>query len=287
MNSDQYCRAVPLRDASLPSLRPILYLLMTIMAAIIGTVFAAPTLSLGNAAVLAPTGFICLGVFLWQVRSDSSGVVRLVFALLALHVVVGYGLAASSAPWIVSGTLDDRAFSLSFVVIAAGLIGANAVAQGVAHGKRGDQRRSLPANGPEAFSDGQQHDAGSNDFGHVRIDVAARPGPRLRANRYFHEPTPRKMIDAVPSVISSPFASRRPLTTGAPSTKVPFRLPKSSTYTPSSRISIRACKRLTRGSSIRTSALAARPTRMRRASRRVVIVAPSLTTSSMPAGFVA
>ncbi len=124
MNSDQYCRAVPLRDASLPSLRPILYLLMTIMAAIIGTVFAAPTLSLGNAAVLAPTGFICLGVFLWQVRSDSSGVVRLVFALLALHVVVGYGLAASSAPWIVSGTLDDRAFSLSFVVIAAGLMAA-------------------------------------------------------------------------------------------------------------------------------------------------------------------
>jgi hypothetical protein len=100
-------------------------MLLAIVAAIIVTVFAEPTLPLGNASILAPTGFICLGVFLWQVRSASSGVVRVVFALLALHVLVGYLLAPSSAPWIVSGTLDDRAFSLSFVVIASGLMAAS------------------------------------------------------------------------------------------------------------------------------------------------------------------
>ena len=125
MNSDQYCQAVPLPDVSIPSLRPILYLLMTIMTAIVATVFAEPVLSMGNASVLASTGFICLGVFLWQVRSASLGVVRLVFALLALHVMMGYWLAPSSVPWIVSGTLDERAFSLSFVVIASGLMTAS------------------------------------------------------------------------------------------------------------------------------------------------------------------
>jgi hypothetical protein len=53
------------------------------------------------------------------------GVLRLVFVLLALHVMVGYLIASSSVPWIASGTLDDRAFSLSFVVIASGLMVAS------------------------------------------------------------------------------------------------------------------------------------------------------------------
>jgi len=125
MNSDQYCQTVPLGDASFPSLRPIVYLLLTIIAAVIVTVFAEATLSVGNASILAPTGFLCLGIFLWHVRSASLGVLRLVFALLALHALVGYLIAASSVPWIASGTLDDRAFSLSFVVIAAGLMVAS------------------------------------------------------------------------------------------------------------------------------------------------------------------
>jgi hypothetical protein len=102
-----------------------LYLLTAIIAAIIVTVFAEPTLSIQNADVLAPTGFICLGIFLWHVRSASLGVLRLVFVLLALHVMVGYLIASSSVPWIASGTLDDRAFSLSFVVIASGLMVAS------------------------------------------------------------------------------------------------------------------------------------------------------------------
>jgi hypothetical protein len=93
--------------------------------ALIVTVFAEPTLSIGNASVLAPTGFICMGIFLWHVRSASTGVLRLVFVLLALHVMVGYLMAPSSVQWIVSGTLDDRAFSLSFVVIASGLMVAS------------------------------------------------------------------------------------------------------------------------------------------------------------------
>jgi hypothetical protein len=95
---------------------------MTVIVAIIVTVFAEPTLSMGNVSVLAPTGFVCIGIFLWHVRSASLGVLRLVFVLLALHVMVGYLLAPSSVPWIVAGTLDDRAFSLSFVVIASGLM---------------------------------------------------------------------------------------------------------------------------------------------------------------------
>jgi hypothetical protein len=125
MNTDQYWQAVPIRNASYPSLRPILYLLVTIIAAVIITAFAEPSLSIGNASVLAPTGFICIGVFLWQMRSASLGVLRPVFLLLALHAVVGYWVAASSVPWIVAGTLDDRAFSLSFAVIAAGLMVAS------------------------------------------------------------------------------------------------------------------------------------------------------------------
>jgi hypothetical protein len=63
-----------------------------------------------------------VGIFLWQVRSASRGLLRLVFVLLAIHVVVGYLFAPTSLPWTVSGTLDDRAFSLSFVVIASGLM---------------------------------------------------------------------------------------------------------------------------------------------------------------------
>jgi hypothetical protein len=102
-----------------------LYLLVTIIVAIVVTVFAEPTLSIANASVLVPTGFICVGIFLWHVRSASLGVLRLVFVLLALHVMVGYLIAPSSVPGIVSGTLDDRAFSLSFVVIASGLMVAS------------------------------------------------------------------------------------------------------------------------------------------------------------------
>jgi len=125
MISDRYCQTVPLGSASFPSLRPILYLLMTIIVAVIITVFADPALSLGDTSVLAATGFICIGIFLWQMRSASMGVLRLVFVLLALHAVVGYLIAASSVPWIVAGTLDDRAFSLSFAVIASGLMVAS------------------------------------------------------------------------------------------------------------------------------------------------------------------
>jgi hypothetical protein len=98
---------------------------MTIIVAVIITVFADPALSLGDTSVLAATGFICIGIFLWQMRSASMGVLRLVFVLLALHAVVGYLIAASSVPWIVAGTLDDRAFSLSFAVIASGLMVAS------------------------------------------------------------------------------------------------------------------------------------------------------------------
>jgi hypothetical protein len=107
---------------ALPSLRPILYLLSAILAAIIATVFAEPGLSMRNSSVLVPTGFICVGFYLWQVRNASQGLLQLVFVLLAIHVVVGFLFAPTSLPWTLSGTLDDRAFSLSFVVIASGLM---------------------------------------------------------------------------------------------------------------------------------------------------------------------
>ena len=122
MDSNDYCRAVPIGHASLPSLRPMLYALTAMTAALIVTVFAEPAMSIGNAEVLVPTGFICIGIFLWQVKSAAGGLLRLVFVLLAMHAIVGYLVAPTSLPWMVSGTLDDRAFSLSFVVIACGLM---------------------------------------------------------------------------------------------------------------------------------------------------------------------
>jgi hypothetical protein len=76
--------------------------------------------------------------------------------------------------------------------------------EGVAHGERRDLWRGLTADGTEAFSNGEQHHPGGDDFGYVRIDVPTGPGSGLRTDRYFHEPTPRKMMDAVPIVSSAP-----------------------------------------------------------------------------------
>jgi hypothetical protein len=108
------------------NVRPAVYLLTTIFVAIIATVFAEPTLYIRNTAVLVPTSCLCIGVCLWHVfRSLSVGVLRLVFVFLAIHAVVGYLVAESSAPAIVSGTLDNRTFALSFLVIASGLMVAS------------------------------------------------------------------------------------------------------------------------------------------------------------------
>src|SRR5579872_3820159 len=114
----------PPHRASLLSLRPMLYLLTALVVAIIITVFAEPTGFLPTADVLAPLAVISVAIFFWHVRSVSSNVLRLVFVLLTLHGVVGYLSAGSILPFGMSGTLDDRAFSLSFAVIAAGLLAA-------------------------------------------------------------------------------------------------------------------------------------------------------------------
>jgi hypothetical protein len=45
--------------------------------------------------------------------------------LLAIHAIVGFAVAKSSAPAIVSGTLDDRTFALSFAIVASGLLAAS------------------------------------------------------------------------------------------------------------------------------------------------------------------
>jgi len=58
-------------------------------------------------------------------KNASTGVLRLVFMLLAVHAIVGFAVAQSSAPAIVSGTLDDRTFSVSFAIVASGLLAAS------------------------------------------------------------------------------------------------------------------------------------------------------------------
>ena len=116
---------VDISGNSLPSIRPILYLVLAVTAAIIGTLFADQAFSLRNSEVLVPTGLLCVAIFLWNTYRAATGLLKLVFVLLALHVVVGFLLAPTALPWMVSGTLDDRAFSLSLVVVAAGLMVAS------------------------------------------------------------------------------------------------------------------------------------------------------------------
>jgi len=111
--------------SSVSNVRPAFYLLAAIAVAIIGTVFSEPTLPIRNTVILVPSAFLCIGIFLWHVKNASTGVLHFVFVCLAIHAVLGYLVAESYAPAIVSGTLDNRIFSLSFFVIASGLMVAS------------------------------------------------------------------------------------------------------------------------------------------------------------------
>src|SRR4029077_1987093 len=108
--------------SSISNVRPMVYVLTAIFVALVGTIFSEPTLSMRNAVVLVPAAFLWIGIFLWHARSVSLNVLHFVFVCLAMHAVIGYLVAESSVPALTSGTLDNRVFSLSFFVIASGLM---------------------------------------------------------------------------------------------------------------------------------------------------------------------
>jgi hypothetical protein len=88
-------------------------------------------------------------------------------------------------------------------------VGANAPPERVADRVHRNGRRRLAADQSEPFRHRKQHDARANDLGDVGVDGSPRRRTRFGPDRYFHVPTPRKMMDAAPMPISSPASSRR------------------------------------------------------------------------------
>jgi hypothetical protein len=108
MSSDRNIRASATNYIFHLGLRPVLYLLRLTGIAIVITICAEPTLPIASAPILACTGLISIAVFVWHAKRFSRPTPRLVLLLLAAHAIIGFSIAESSAPAIVSGTLDNR-----------------------------------------------------------------------------------------------------------------------------------------------------------------------------------